>query len=738
MKKLLICFTALCVLAAGGLWSLFAFYLTPDRVREELLKQVQSVFSGQIKIQKATLRAPTQLALEGLSLSAPDGGEVFLDLKRASASLDLWALASGQVRLAEVALDGFELGLKRDFAGRYSFEKYLVKRRAGLFGRRGAILLGAAVVAMPSDQEPEPEPALEIDRILLRKGRVQYLYGFWPVQLAGVAGALSLTRGRVEVLELRARAFDQFMVSMRGSATLTGAECALTAKLDESPLQQMVNFVPLLPGYLLYWREQIQGSLSATLDYKRREHGQEAVARVAVKELAWTSPSFLGATIQAPDATMNLSWRDQGRTTTAPTGAAAVPGIQPFEHGRRPENWPPAEPSVGKIEGDLSMSGPTVRPTALTTDIPLGNLKVAFEYLDGFARFKSYSASLGQGALTGSGYYNRPAGRPPEYELGFSLTQVPLADVGLASIVPPLFSQAVIVSAKGRFLPAAVGLGVAEVKFGASHLNLQGQLRPDGPIWVVRDASVRLGLDGAQLAGVLGVPGTVKIGGRLDGTIYPAGPLRGLHGTGRFDKTTLTIAPNRPAAEGETVRVELEGGALELSAGGLSTAEIRGRTLGGQLGLNLTVSPGVAGPPRIALTLQNVELAGLARGFGLGGAVSRGRAQLAGQMGALSFSGVITADQVAMAIPQDLKESAGKLGLAELVFDGVSARLLATLQGLEISEIDAAGPSVRVTGHVRLQAHGPPGGQLLLTPVGKATTGLPVSFGEAQTGGVRR
>jgi len=693
MRKLLAFLCVFLLVAIGSIHLISTWFLTPECVRSELLTRLSPVFDGRVTIKKAFFGFPSSLTIQGVNLASPDGLEVFLDLKQCVLSLDLWALTKGQVRLSEVSLEGLELQLKRGSDGRFTFERYLKltaaargPHRARSLCRRplhpGAPfrwLLAGAVGAAPDSSSSTP--GVTIDRILIRGSRLHYVGAYLPLKIINLVGALSLGGDRLEVLELRGRAFDQFMVSVRGTMSLYGTDYDLELKLDESPLKPLISFIPTLNLAMSWNREQIKGMAGATVKFLRDERGEAIRVKVGVKDLVWTSPSVLGATLQSAETTFSaniLGDGDQART-----------------------------------EGDLTLSGLLLRPTATTNDMVLSSFKLAFDLAHSFLRFKNYSGTFRQGTVSGSGFYNLPGSRPGDYEIGYAFADVPLEELGLGS-GKTLLPKIVVSSAKGRVLPTAVILSTGEFRCGGSKLLAQGRFRPDGPVWLVKEAQARLDLDGGELAVLLGLQPIAKVSGSVSVALFPTGAFKGLRGTGRIEKGHLTFASPRG---GPGANLDLDGGTIEMSNGRLSLAELKGRTLSGQIVVQATqtdLSDPKAGA-RINVDLKDADLTALGAFLGAGDFLKGGRGHVTGQLRATSFSGTIMGERVRTVIPAQLKETASKLRLAEFDFSQVSSRILLTSDGVDMADIRAIGPHGNVSGSARIDGAGRVAGQLVFS-----------------------
>lgn len=604
MKKLLFALGFFTVLGAIALTGLQLLVLTPEAVQEEALRQIRRGFTGQVKLGSARITALSTLAIRDLVLSDPEGQERFVALRSATLWLDPWSVLAGRLRFSELAIEGLELGLKKIPGGGFTFEKFIKKDQAWLPRVRGPFAHAAADAA--AAVEPAAAGAagagsqsrVAIDRIVIKGSRINYLDGFLPLQIHQIAGSLTLEPDHLEIRELRGRAFDRFVLSVRGTLKLPGPGHELVIKLDEAPIKPLLSFIPPLNLMLTLSREQLEGSVGMSIETRADPHGEESHVSVRFRDLHWMS-RMLASTVQAPQALVKFVARGSGDTA--------------------------------RIEGDATLDTPLVRPNASTQDIPMQDLTVNFDHARAFARVRGYTGRFKTGTITGAGYASWQTPKP-DYELSFGLERVPLAELGLAGPDSSALARDLAVTARGRFVPGMVALDRGQLALGASKLYGRGNMVPDAEGWLVRDASARLELDGSDLARLLGVAGTVKIAGRLDGTVYPQGPLSQLRGTGKLDKTQVTVTP---LAGGDAVTVAVDECPMEVSSTQLVLPLLIGNVLGGRLTGMLAISNTSTAPAgaRLNVEVSEIDAVALARALGVPGLFASGRVSIGGLVG---------------------------------------------------------------------------------------------------------
>lgn len=599
MKKLLQALVFLTLVAAAILVAVQYTILTPEAVTEEVLRQVRRGFTGQVKLSGARVHALSAISLRELTLSDPLGETTFVSLKGATLTLDLRGLLAGRVRFSELAIDGLELSLHRGPDGRFTFERYLAPKTAALPRMpRFPVEYLAAAAGGAEAPSPVEQDGIWIDRVIIRGSRVNYLDAYVPIQIHHIAGAMKLDPGQLEILTLRGRAFDRFPVSINGVMALPGPTHKVEVRLDDAPLKPLLAFIPPLNLLLSISREQLEGWIGVVVESHSDPHGQGSRVALRFREMRWSS-RILASTISAPRAELAFTTKGVGLQL--------------------------------KVEGAAHMEAPLVRPESFTQDIPVEELRVNFDTNPSFVRLRGYTAKLRSGTLSGAGYASWAKGKP-DYELGFNLERVPLPEVGLAGPDSSAMARAMLLSMKGRVLPGGVSLTSGELALGASRMLARGNLVPDGLSWMVRDASAKVELDGSDLGRLLGVSGSVKLAGKLEGALYPQGPLGQLRGRGKLERAQFTLAP---AGGGESVPVVVEECALELAGTQLVLPELRGTLLGGRLGGQLALSTQPLSPTgaRMNFDLTDVDAASLARLLGAPGQLRSGRITLAGLIG---------------------------------------------------------------------------------------------------------
>jgi hypothetical protein len=694
MRRLLVALVAAVILVAGLLWALQTVYLTPDAVREEIVRRARVAFSGQVTLEHASASLLHGITLRDLKLASPDGIDVFLQIKEASATPDYRALLSGRVGIAEMWLKGMEISLVKTVEGRFTFERFLTRQQVRLPVLDGKRYLAAAVEGLPAP-EPAARGGLAIQRIILQGGRLSYMDRYVPLQVSGIAGSLTLEPGRLVIRELRGRAYDQFGVSVRGALCLPGPVHDLTLKLDESVLKRLLAFIPPVNLMLTFSREQLQGMISLAVTSKLAAPGRpvERSLAASIREFSWSSHTVLAATVQAPLATLSVSV--EGR-----------------------------EGELPRVLAKAQLTTPLVRPSALTSDISLSGLNVDLEYQKGYARLRGYSGAFREGTISGSGYYDMQGPRP-EFELGFSLDGVPLAELGLGASEGSALAPDSKVRIQGRAIPGTIVLSSVELATGASKVVARAHILPQRDAWLLRDASARLDLAAADVARLVGLGPEVALAGRITGTFYPEGAVGSARGRGPIDRCSLSIA----AAAATTVTVE--SGTLEYAQGQVFCQDLKGSALGGRFAGQVS-GPGAGA--RVEIELSGADLAAAARAAGAGGVVRSGRFRAtvrtspagaagaaAGAAAAVAATGAsagpaparwITADVVAeqaviaaAAAPGTspaLKAALARAGENELRLDRLTARVHPDAGGLAIDAIDGTGPVGRLTGSLRL------------------------------------
>ncbi len=696
MRKLLGSLVVL-VLAGLGFLAYVQFrYLTPERVKDTLQQQLHTVFSGQIKIGSASVSHLSSLVLSDLSLETPDGQEVFLTLKSAAAELDRWALLKGNVRLSEASLSGLDVQLKRGQDGRLLIERYLL---ASAPAPEPNLALCAAAGSLPTDIA---NVNFGINRLYLRDGKLRYVDKMLPITLFGVVGTMQVEGTRLEILEFRGKLYDRFMISMRGTAALDGSH-SLDMKLDENPVEPLLASIPPVKMMMNFSHEVLKGMIALHLEARSERTGEDLSFKALFKDLDWTSSTLLGANIKAPTTEMGLKWHLRGNDSG--------------------------------LEGNLRLTSPVVKPMNLNQEAHLQDLSVGFEYRNYFLQLKSYTATIGAGHITGSGYFSLQ-GPKPDYELGFTATQVPAAELGIGGMAGQ--NPGAVVNAKGRFIPGQMALTQGDFKVGTSVVQARGTLRPDGQLWMLKDALVRIELEGSDLPLISTMGQAFRMNGRLVAEVAPSGVMPNISGLGRIEKCQLTLAPvNGP----DGLALEIDSGAFQLLDGSTTLTQLRGRALGGQFAMRLDQGPSaVPGHARLIGEMMGLDAAALGRTMGLGNAVHRGRVRMSAALDAPLVTSPGSPTQ--LMIPR-LSANVGVEGLEadvpapmrsvmqnapHLRYDRGQARCMWMPGFLDVWDIQLGGPSGSLVGRVRQERGRPPAGRLVAR-IGNGTTAYPINFG---------
>ena len=755
MKKLANALLFLGLTAGAVLAAVQFMVFTPEAVGAEVLRQIRRGFLGLVKLGGARVHALTSITLTDMSLADPTGQTTFVTLKSATLSLDLWALAGGRIRFSELAIDGLELSLQRGPDGRFTFEPYLPKHTACAPRLRFPVeWLAAAAGEADGPATKEDVDGVSINRVIIRGSRVNYLDNYVPIQIHHITGAMKLDPGQLEILTLRGRAFDRFPVSINGTLAMPGPTHRLEVRLDEAPLKPLLSFIPPLNMLLTFTRESLEGWIGVVIASHEDEHGQGTEIALKFREMRWIS-HVLASTVNAPRAELTLATKGAG--------------------------------AGFRVEGTAHFEEPLVRPSSFTQDVPLEDLMITFDTPQPmFARLRGYTAKLKSGVVSGAGYLGW--GGKPNFQLTFNVERMPLPELGLAGPDSAQMARDALLTLRGNVLPGWVQVTACELALGASRAFAKkgAALVPDALGWGLRDTEVALELDGSDLAKLLGLAGSVKLGGKLTGELQVSGPVGQLAGTGKLAGTRFTLAA---ASGGESIAVDLdENIALELAGNQLTVPRLDGSMLGGRLHAqvalaNQAVSPGGG---RMNFEISDADVLPLARLLGAAGHVQSGKIALAGLVGSrvnvgapapadprvtgvlasapltattgttgttaaynrevppapprprlppseplpqgLIFAGLLEARDVVAPMPPALKAGATRGSPNELRLERASARLAWESDALSIGSIVAAGPAGELTGSVRLEGPGRVSGKLALASAdGRVAIDLPLT-----------
>lgn len=750
MKKLLNALLFLGLTAAAILTGIQYAVFTPEAVTAEVLRQVKRGFTGQVKLGGARVQALSSIAIFDLTLSDRAGQTAFVTLKSASLSLDLWGLLAGRIRFSELAIDGLELSLQRAPDGRFTFEEYIPKRTAFRLPRLPVEWLACAAGEADGTQKEDPD-GLAIHRVIVRGSRVNYLDAYVPVQIQHIAGALKLDPGQLEILTLRGRAFDRFPVAITGTLALPGPAHNIEVRLDDAPLKPLVAFVPPLSMVLKIAGEQLEGWIGASFASRADAHGQSTEVALKFREMKWIS-RLMSSTINAPKAEIVFNTKGAG-------------------------------PSL-KVDGSAHFEDALIRPASFTQDVPVESLDLNFDTPQpSFARLRGWTAKVRSGTLSGAGYLGW--GGRPNFQLTFNIDRIPLPELGLAGPDSAQLARDMRLTLKGSVLPGWIQITAAELGLGASKVvmhppaaGVPGVLVPDGPTWSLRDIPADFEIDGSDLAKLLGIAGSVKLGGKLAGQFNVAGPIGQLKGAGKLNATRFAIAP---AAGGESVALDLEESVVDLTGNQLTLPAIGGSFLNGRLRAQLALSsqPQAPAGARMNFDISDADAVALAKLLGGTGIVQSGTVAMAGLVGSrvnvsipqpaspptpsvtgvlastavtsattgtstrpalpprasrapdlpppgLLFMGNLEARDVVLPMPPALKAGATRGAPNELRLERASARMYWADDALVIGPIQGAGPAGMVSGSVRIEGPGRVSGKVVLASAdGRVSVDLP-------------
>lgn len=231
MKRILIGLVVALLVAVVGGFLYLKSWLTPERLRAEVVKAVEPHYKGKVSLGDVRLgfSLPLAVLVEDLKVSNPDASTHYLTMEALALSLELKPLFSGKVQFSSISLMAPTILLIHDAQGQLEVLQYLAAKEAAGGGSTGS---------PPAPEAPKPggvpDPAggtldkLHLDDVTIQDARIEVRKpGADPVVIAPLNVSLALAGRALTIREAALTALGTIEVTAVGAVDLAASGPAL-------------------------------------------------------------------------------------------------------------------------------------------------------------------------------------------------------------------------------------------------------------------------------------------------------------------------------------------------------------------------------------------------------------------------------------------------------------------------------------------------------------------------------